>query len=468
MIDQSKMEKIISLCKRRGFVFPSSEIYGGVGGIWDFGPLGVLLKNNIKNLWWKKFVQERDDVVGLEGSIIMNPSVWKASGHIESFTDPLVECKECHARYRADHMQDGRYVGEGKAKEANQCTNCGKKEFTEAKNFNMMFKTFIGSAEDSASATYLRPETAQSMFTNFRTISETNRKKLPFGIAQVGKCFRNEITYGNFFFRSREFEIAEIEYFVKPGEDEEWFNKWLSNWKEFVDEVGIKKENIREYEHPKKGLAHYSKRTVDLEYNFPFSTKGKEEWSELMGVANRTDFDLKQHNKFSKKDLEYFDPITNEKLYPYVIEPTLGVDRLMLAILVDAFEEVQNANVKDQNDKSETKNNRENGEIVLHLDPKVAPYKLAILPLVKKDENLLNIAKKIRDDFRQFWFVDYDESGSIGRRYRRQDEIGTPYCVTVDFDSLEDDSVTVRDRDTMKQERIKIKDLPNYFMTKIC
>lgn len=441
------MNKVVNLCKRRGFVFPSSEIYGGVGGVWDFGPLGVLLKNNIKSLWWKRFVQERNDIVGLEGSIIMNPQVWKASGHIESFTDPLVECKDCHARYRADHMDDGRYISNN-AKVKNQCPGCGGKKFTEPKNFNMMFKTFIGPMEDSSHQTYLRPETAQSMFTDFKNIVETSRKKIPFGIAQMGKCFRNEITYGNYFFRSREFEIAEIEFFVKPGEDEKWFDKWLAEWQKFVLDLGISKEKIRLYEHPKKSLSHYSKRTVDIEYDFPFSTKEGEGWSELTGLANRTDYDLTQHQKLSGKELSYFDEQSGKKFIPYVIEPTLGVERLMLAILIDAYQE---------NDK---------GEVFLNLDPKLAPIKAAILPLVKKDK-LPDIARNIYDELKRFYFVQYDESGSIGRRYRRQDEIGTPFCITVDFDSLKDKAVTVRDRKTMKQKRVKIKELKGYLSEKI-
>ncbi|MCL5794966.1 MAG: glycine--tRNA ligase [Patescibacteria group bacterium] len=441
------MNKVVNLCKRRGFVFASSEIYGGVGGVWDFGPLGVLLKNNIKTLWWKRFVQERDDVVGLEGSIIMNPQVWKASGHIESFTDPLVECKDCHARYRADHMADGRYVGNN-AKDKNQCPACGSKKFTEPKNFNMMFKTFIGPMEDSTHQAYLRPETAQSMFTDFKNILETSRKKIPFGIAQMGKCFRNEITYGNYFFRSREFEIAEIEFFVKPGEDEKWFEKWLAEWKKFVLDMGISKNKIRLYEHPKKSLSHYSKRTVDIEYDFPFSTKEGESWSELTGLANRTDYDLTQHQKLSGKDLSYFDEEAKKKYIPYVIEPTLGIERLMLAILIDSYKE---------NDK---------GEVFLDLDPKLAPIKAAILPLVKKDK-LPKIAKEIYDGLKQNWFVQYDESGSIGRRYRRQDEIGTPFCITVDFETLKDKAVTIRDRRTMKQERVKIKEISAYLREKL-
>lgn len=450
--DNNFMNKIVSLCKRRGFVFPSSEIYEGIGGFWDFGPYGVLLKNNIKNLWWKRFVQERDDVVGLEGTIIMNPKVWKASGHLESFTDPLIECKNCHSRFRQDHIMDGRYIGEGKAKKKNQCPECGKSQFTKPRQFNMMFKTFVGPVEDSAHTTYLRPETAQSMFTNFKQVVETSRQKIPFGIAQIGKSFRNEITFGNFFFRSREFEIAEIEYFVKPGSDEKWFDYWLKEWKKFVLDLGINKNKIRFYEHPKKSLAHYSKRTIDIEYDFPFSTKGGSAsgggWSELTGTANRTDYDLKEHQKLSGKELSYFEEEGMKRYIPYVIEPTLGIERLMLALIVDAYHE---------NDKD---------EIFLRLDPRLAPIKVAVFPLVNKDK-LPKISQDIYNELKQYWFVQYDDGGSVGRRYRRQDEIGTPFCVTVDFESLKDKKVTVRHRDTMKQERVKIKDLTCYLIGKI-
>lgn len=444
--NNDKMEKIVSLCKRRGFVFPSSEIYGGLGGFWDFGPMGVLLKNNLKMLWWKRFVQERDDVVGLDGSIIMNPKTWEASGHIESFTDPLIECKKCHSRFREDHMIDGRYKGVGKASEKNQCSICGGKEFTPPRNFNMMFKTYVGPVEDSSSVTYLRPETAQSMFTDFKQILETSRQKIPFGIAQIGKCFRNEITFGNFFFRSREFEIAEIEYFVKPGNDEEMFDYWLEKWEKFVLDMGINARNLKTYEHPKESLSHYSKRTVDLEYNFPFG------WSELTGCANRTDYDLSQHQKYSGKDLSYFELSQGtgpgKKFIPYVIEPTMGIDRLALALIVDAYHE------------------NEKGEVFLQFNPQIAPIKAAIMPLVKKDK-LPKIAQDIWNDLKKIWFIEYDESGSIGRRYRRQDEIGTPYCITIDFDSLKDKAVTVRDRVTMKQERVKISNLEKYLRDKI-
>lgn len=445
----NQMEKIVSLCKRRGFVWQGSEIYGGLGAIYHFGPLGVEMKNAIKQLWWNQFVTRRADVVGIEGAILMHPEVWKASGHISSFTDPLIECKECHSRFRADHMEEGKFAGQGKAKEKMQCMECSGKEFTKPKDFNLMFKTFVGTTEDSKSEIQLRPETAQSMFTDFKLVQESSRLKVPFGIAQIGKSFRNEITYGDFFFRTREFEIAEIEYFVKPGDDEKWFSEWLDMWELFYWNLGIKKDNLSRYEHPKDSLSHYSKRTVDIMYNFPFGI------SELAGVANRTDFDLSQHEKFSKKDLHYFDPETNEKFIPYVIEPTMGVERAMLACIVDGYSE------------SDGTDGREVGEIVLTLDPRIAPIQVAVFPLVKK-EKLPEIANKIRFDLTQAGIRSfYDEAGSIGRRYRRQDETGTPWCVTVDFDSLQDETVTVRDRDTLKQERVKIVELASYFKKEI-
>lgn len=435
-----KMEKIVNLCKRRGFVMPSSEIYGGLGGVYDFGPYGTTLKNNIKKLWWKTFVSDRDDVVGIDSSILMNRAVWQASGHETGFTDELVECKKCNQRFKADDLPK------------EKCPKGGEHGYTEPKLFNGMFETYLGVIKDESAKTYLRPETAQGMFTNFKQILDVSRKKIPFGIAQIGKCFRNEINTKDFLFRVREFEIAEIEYFVEPNSDEDKFKEWLKAWEEFVIKLGIKKENLKHFEHLKKDLSHYSKRTVDIQYKFPFGTK------ELAGVANRTDFDLQAHIKKSGKDLGYFDQNKNTKYIPYIIEPTIGVDRLLLAIICDAFEEVQ--------PRTETTQAVKEKEIVLHLNPQIAPVKVAVLPLTKK---LSDTAKKIYYDLKTCWGdIEYDEAGSIGRRYRRQDEIGTPYCITVDFDSLKDDSVTIRDRDTMKQERIKIKDLPTYFMGKIC
>ena len=445
----TEMEKIISLCKRRGFVWQGSEIYGGVRAIWHFGPLGVEMKDAIKRFWWETFVDRRRDVVGIESSIIMHPSVWKASGHIESFTDPLMECKGCNTRIRADHMKEGRFIGQGKAKDKGQCPKCGAKEFTEPKDFELMFKTFLGPIEDKASKAYLRPETAQGMFVDFKQVQESSRKKVPFGIAQIGRSFRNEITTGDFFFRAREFEIAELEYFVKPGDDEKIFDDWFKEWKKFYLDLGINKDKLRDYEHPKDALAHYSKRTIDIEYKFPFG------WGELAGVANRTDYDLKQHQDLSGKDLQFFDEETKEKYIPYVIEPTMGVDRIMLACLVDGYTE------------SDGSDGRNEGEVVMKLSPIIAPTQVAIFPLIKK-EGLPELAEKISEDLSKKKIrVFYDESGSIGRRYRRQDEVGTPWCVTVDFESLKDESVTIRDRDTLKQERVKIDELESFFNSKI-
>ncbi|MDD5144532.1 MAG: glycine--tRNA ligase [Candidatus Pacebacteria bacterium] len=448
------MEKIISLAKRRGFVFPSSEIYGGVEALWDYGPLGSLLKSNIKKEWLKTFVQKKDNVVLIDGTVVMHPKVWEASGHLKSFTDALIECKSCHARFRADHMDAGNFVGQGKAKAKNQCSLCGGKEFTEAKQFNLMFKTYLGPIEDEAHVAYLRPETAQSMFANFKHVQESMRLKIPFGIAQIGHCFRNEITTGNFTFRSREFDIAEIEYFVKPGEDEKIFDEWLNDWEKFFVDLGLKKENLRRYEHPKGDLAHYSKRTVDIEYKFPFG------WSELAGVANRTDYDLSQHAKFSGKELGYFDEESGKTYIPYVIEPTLGVERLLLALLADAYGEVEGGRTKTTESVKEK-------EIVLKIDRKLAPVKVAILPLLKNKPDLVKKAKEIHGNLKTNFICQYDEAGSIGRRYRRQDEIGTPYCVTIDFDTLEKDEVTVRDRDTMAQEKVKVSELLNFLKLKL-
>jgi len=448
------MSKIVSLSKRRGFIFQSSEIYGGVEALWDYGPLGSLLKNNIKKEWLERFVQLRDDVVLIDGAIIMNPNVWKASGHLEHFADPLVECKDCHSRYRADHMADGRFIGEGKAKEKNQCPQCGGKNFTSSKQFNLMFKTFLGPIEDETHQAYLRPETAQSMFTNFKQVQESMRLKIPFGIAQIGRSFRNEITTGNFTFRSREFDLAEIEYFVKPGEDEKIFEQWVNEWEKFIVGLGIKKENLRRYEHKKEALSHYSKRTIDIEYKFPFG------WSELTGIANRTNYDLSQHSKFSGKELAYFDEETKEKYIPFVIEPSLGIDRLLLALLVDAYQEVKGG-------RTETTESTKEEEVVLRLNKKIAPIKVAVLPLVKNKEEITKKAKEVYQLLKPNFICQYDEVGSIGRRYRRQDEIGTPFAITIDFETLEKDDVTIRDKDTMKQERVKIKDLINILKEKL-
>lgn len=439
----TQMEEIVSLCKRRGFIMPSAEIYGGTGSVWDFGPLGVLMKNNIKNLWIETFVQKRKEIVLIESALLTKREVLVASGHESEFTDPLVECKKCNGRFREDHLED-----------KTTCPNCQSKNiFTEAKKFNMMFKTYLGPVEASENLAYLRPETAQGMFTNFKNVLETSRKKLPFGIAQVGKAFRNEITTGNYIFRDREFEQMEIEYFVKPGEDEKWFDFWRNAWEKFLISCGLSSERLHRYDHPKQALSHYSKGTTDFEYDYPFGR------SEVAGVANRTDFDLSAHEKHSGVDMKYFEEVTKEKFWPYVIEPTLGVERLMLALLVEGFEKIEDKEKKEEKD-------REAGEIVLHLNPKIAPIKAAILPLVKKDK-LPEIAQEIYNELSAHWPVDYDESGSIGRRYRRQDEIGTPFCITVDFQSLDDQSVTLRDRDSMKQERINIKEIGKQIKSKL-
>ncbi|MDD5145644.1 MAG: glycine--tRNA ligase [Candidatus Pacebacteria bacterium] len=448
------MEKITSLCKRRGFIFQTSEIYGGVEALWDYGPLGALLKNNIKQEWLKSFVQARDDIALIDTPVIMHPKTWEASGHLKNFTDPLIECKHCHARFRADHMKEGNFVGQGRAKEKNQCVQCGEKEFTETKQFNLMFKTFLGPIEDESHIAYLRPETAQAMFEDFAQVLETMRFKIPFGIAQIGHSFRNEITTGNFIFRSREFEQAEIEYFVKPGEDERAFDEWVESWEKFITGLGVKKENLRRYEHKKENLSHYSKRTIDIEYKFPFG------WSELTGIANRTNYDLSQHSKFSGKALVYFDEEKKEKYTPYVIEPSLGIDRLVLAILIDAYEEIKGG-------RTETTKSTKGEEVVLKICKKISPIKVAILPLVKNKPDLVNKAKEVYKLIKNKFYCQYDEVGSIGRRYRRQDEIGTPYCVTVDFETLEKEDVTVRDRDTMKQDRIKINNLIEFLSGKL-
>jgi glycyl-tRNA synthetase len=418
------MDTLVGLCKRRGIIFQSSEIYGGFGSCWDYGPLGVELKRNIKEAWWRTNVQERDDMVGLDSSILAHPKVWVASGHLEHFTDPLVDCKACKRRFRADQI------------EGDRCPECGG-ELTEVRQFNTMFKTFVGPVEDDASVTYLRPETCQGIFVNFENVLNASRKKLPFGIAQIGKSFRNEITTGNFIFRTREFEQMEIEYFVRPGEDEAWFHRWVQDRLNWWTELGIRKENLRLRPHPQEALAHYSKATTDIEYLFPFG------WGELEGIANRTDYDLRQHSKFSGHDLHYFDEETKEHVTPFVIEPSSGVDRALLAFLLDAYYE--------EPDRDEIR-------VVLKLHPRIAPIKVAVLPLSKKP-NLIEVAKSIRAELAKHWTVDYDDRQSIGRRYRRQDEIGTPLCVTVDFQTLEDKAVTIRDRDTMDQVRIPVEEL---------
>ena len=432
MSKKVEMEKIVSLCRRRGFIFPSSDIYGGLSGCWDYGPLGVELKRNIKQAWWQAVVQERDDMVGLDTSILMHPQTWVASGHAEVFTDPLVECKSCHLRWRSDDL------------EGNNCPACGG-ELTEPHLFNLMFKTFIGPIEEEANIVYLRPETAQGMFVNFQNVLNTTRKKLPFGIAQIGKAFRNEITTGNFTFRSREFEQMEIEFFVKAGTDKEWFNYWLEERLNWYVKLGIKKENLQLRQHTKKELAHYARECYDIDYLFPMG------WAEVEGIANRGDFDLVQHAKYSGQSLDYLDEETKEHIIPYIIEPSAGVDRSALAFLCDAYDE--------EPDKDEIR-------ALLHLHPTLAPIKVAVLPLSRR-EKLVAVARKIYADLRQCWMAQYDDAQSIGRRYRRQDEIGTPFCVTVDFQSLEDEQVTIRERDSMNQIRVPIKELKTTLQAKL-
>lgn len=448
---EDNFEKIVSFGKRRGFVFPSSEIYGGLGGFYDFGPLGVELKNNIKKSWWKFMVQGRENVVGLDSSIIMNPKIWEASGHTENFTDPLAECKCCHKRFRADHLMEK----EGEEDfEKIKCPEC-EGEFIPPRQFNLMFKTFIGPVEEDAGKAYLRPETAQGIFVNYKNILDTQRVKIPFGIAQIGKAFRNEITPGNFIFRTREFEQMEMEYFVKPGEEDKAFDFWLNErmrW--YTDALKIKKENLRIRKHDSEELAHYAKGCADIEYKFPIG------WSEIEGIASRTDFDLKQHEKYSGQDLKYFDPETKESYLPYVIEPSCGVERIFLAALCDAYEEVEGG-------RTETTEAVKEKEALLKIDKSLAPIKIAILPLVKNKEPVVSKAKEVYKELGGNFQCQYDETGTIGRRYRRQDEIGTPFAVTVDFETLEDGAVTVRNRDTMEQERIKIEELKNYFFQKL-
>ena len=454
------MEKIVSLCKNRGYVYPGSEIYGGLANTWDYGPLGVELKNNIKKAWFKKFVQESKYNVGLDAAILMNPEVWVASGHVGNFSDPLIDCKDCKTRHRADklieewaHEQGKDMIADGMTNEQMinfikenhiACPNCGKENFTDIRKFNLMFKTFQGVTEDSKAEIYLRPETAQGIFVNFKNVMRTTRRKIPMGIAQVGKAFRNEITPGNFTFRTREFEQMELEFFCKPGTDLEWHKYWKDFCKNWLLSLGMKEENIRLRDHSKEELSHYSNGTTDIEFTFPFG------WGELWGIADRTDYDLKQHMNHSKEDMTYLDPETNEKYIPYCIEPSLGCDRVALAFLCNSYDEEEIA-------EGDTR-------VVLHLHPALAPYKVAVLPLSKK---LSEKAEEVYSKLSKKFMCDYDEAGSIGKRYRREDEIGTPYCVTIDFDTLEDNCVTIRDRDTMEQVRIKIDKLEGWLEEKI-
>ena len=456
------MDKIVALCNNRGFIFPGSDIYGGLANTWDYGPLGVEFKNNVKKAWWRKFVQESPYNVGMDCAILMNPETWVASGHVVNFNDPLMDCKSCKARFRADKLiedyanehgltdihPDGwtnEKMSEYIAEQGIKCPECGKSDFTGIRKFNMMFKTFQGVNEDTASQIYLRPETAQGIFVNFKNVQRTTRRKLPFGIAQVGKSFRNEITPGNFTFRTREFEQMELEFFCEPGTEMKWYEYWKDYCHKFLLSLGMKEENIRLREHSKEELCHYSNGTTDIEFLFPFG------WGELWGVASRTDYDLKAHQNHSGKSMEYMDPFTNEKFVPYCVEPSLGADRVVLAFLFNAYDE-------------ET---LENGDVrnVLHLHPALAPYKAAVLPLQKN--KLGDKAREVYELLAKHFMVDFDDSGAIGKRYRRQDEIGTPLCITIDFDTLEDETVTVRDRDTMAQVRMPIAELEGYIQKEI-
>ena len=452
---EKTMDQIVALCKNRGFVYPGSDIYGGLANTWDYGPLGVELKNNVKRAWWKKFVQECPYNVGLDSAILMNPQVWVASGHVGNFSDPLMDCKSCKTRHRADKLIEDTGVNPAgwsfekmKAyidEQDIRCPQCGERNFTDIRTFNLMFKTFQGVTEDAKNELYLRPETAQGIFVNFANIQRTARKKVPFGVAQIGKSFRNEITPGNFTFRTREFEQMELEFFCKPGTDLEWFEYWKNTCHQWLLSLGMRDENLKLRDHEKEELSHYSKATTDFEFRFPFG------WGELWGVADRTDFDLTQHIRQSGQKLEYFDPESGEHYVPYVIEPSLGADRVVLAFLCDAYdEEVVDA------EKNDTR-------VVLRLHPALAPFKAAVLPLSKK---LSDGAREVYASLARDFMVDFDDAGSIGKRYRRQDEIGTPYCVTFDFDSLEDGCVTVRDRDTMGQERVAFASLSAYLREK--
>jgi len=456
MAVEKTMEKIVSLSKSRGFVFPGSEVYGGLANTWDYGPLGVELKNNVKKAWWKKFVQESPYNVGLDAAILMNPQTWVASGHVGGFSDPLIDCKKCKSRFRADKIIED-FIKENKGEEINVdgwdneklegfiqenhmvCPECGEFDYTGIRKFNLMFKTFQGVTEDSTAEIFLRPETSQGIFVNFKNVQRTSRKKVPFGIAQIGKSFRNEITPGNFTFRTREFEQMELEFFCAPGEDLKWFEYWKEYCKNFLLSLGIQADNLRLRDHAPEELSHYSNATTDFEYKFPFG------WGELWGIADRTDFDLKQHMEHSGVDMKYQDPTTNEKYIPYCIEPSLGADRVTLAFLIDAYdeEELEDGTVRN----------------VLRFHPALAPFKAAVLPLTKK---LSEPATELFQDLAKYFNVDYDETGSIGKRYRRHDEAGTPFCITFDFDSLEDKCVTVRDRDTMEQVRMPIAELKSY------
>ena len=460
----STVDTVVSLCKRRGFVYPSGEIYGGTRSAWDYGPLGVELKDNIKRQWWKSMVIQRDDVVGLDSAIILPRETWVASGHVATFSDPLVECLSCHKRFRADHLQEAvaeKRAGKGDVVDPDDiplteivCTNCGTRgQWTEPRQFSGLLKTFLGVVEDESGLHYLRPETAQGIFLNFLNVMNSSRRKPPFGIAQIGKSFRNEITPGNFIFRTREFEQMEMEYFVKPGEDEAWHQRWIDDRTAWYVGLGINPDNLRHFEHPKEKLSHYSKRTVDIEYRFNFTGS---EWGELEGIANRTDFDLTTHSQHSGTELVYFDQTTGERYTPYVIEPAAGLSRSLMTFLVDAYAEDEAPNTKGGVDK----------RVVLRLDPRLAPVKAAVLPL-SRNADLSPKARDLAAQLRQNWNIDFDDAGAIGKRYRRHDEIGTPYCVTVDFDTLEDQAVTIRERDSMAQERIALDQVEGWLAQRL-
>ncbi|WP_030145193.1 glycine--tRNA ligase [Spirillospora albida] len=452
------LDTIVNLAKRRGLVYPSSEIYGGLRASWDYGPLGVELKNNVKRQWWKSMVQGRDDVVGLDSCVILAREVWEASGHVNAFVDPLTECQSCHKRFRADHLEEsyeekhGRPPANGLADIG--CPNCGNKgSFTEPRMFNGLLKTFLGAVEGESGLAYLRPETAQGIFINYLNVQQSARRKVPFGIGQIGKSFRNEITPGNFIFRTREFEQMEMEFFVKPGTDEEWHQYWIDERLQWYVDLGIRKDNLRLYEHPADKLSHYSKRTVDIEYRFDFVGS---EWGELEGVANRTDYDLSTHSKASGTDLSFFDQESGDRFTPFVIEPAAGVDRCTLTFMMDAYAEDEAPNAKGKLEK----------RTVMRLDRRLAPVKVAVLPL-SRNADLSPKARDLAAALRRNWNVDFDDAGAIGRRYRRQDEIGTPFCVTVDFDTLEDDAVTVRERDSMSQERIGLGQVESFLASQL-
>jgi glycyl-tRNA synthetase len=464
MAASSTIDTVVSLCKRRGFVFPCGEIYGGTRSAWDYGPLGVELKDNIKRQWWKSIVQQRDDVVGLDSSVILPTKTWEASGHVATFTDPLTECQSCHKRFRADHLQEA--VAEKKNKDGRggrvdpdtidlltiACPNCGTRgSWTEPRAFSGLLKTYLGVTQDEAGLHYLRPETAQGIFLNFANVMNSARKKPPFGIAQIGKSFRNEITPGNFIFRTREFEQMEMEFFVVPGSDEQWHQYWIDTRTQWYIDLGINKENLRHHEHAQEKLSHYSKRTVDIEYRYRFQGS---EWGELEGIANRTDFDLKTHSEASGADLSYFDQTTGERFIPYVVEPAAGLSRSLMTFLLDAYTEDEAPNTKGGVDK----------RVVLRLDKRLAPIKVAVLPL-SRNADLTPKAKDLAAQLRHHWAIDFDDAGAIGRRYRRQDEIGTPFCITVDFDTLDDQAVTVRERDSMAQERVALDRVEAYLAT---